>query len=149
MTEEVLEKEEDFTPEIRHVRLTNGDEIFGHVEEDEKAGGILVHRPMLSVRYQNPDGSIGVGVTSYLPFQVPEKQVCFLKDEHIVTLTPVAQEVENFYHFNCHFSIEADEERLDAIGQTNFALSNQFFDEEMTKRAANGAILGPASQAMN
>ena len=144
----------DFVPNIRHIQLVNGEEIFGHVETayDDNSGesiGFIVHKPMKTVEYSLGGGQIGIMLSSWLPYQEPDKQACFIQDQHILCMSGVASEVQNFYHLQVQSSNEQDLERLDNISETNFQMSNRLFDEQIAEKTSNGSILGPTTSSVN
>lgn len=132
-------------PNIHHIRLTNGEEIFGHVERTDN--GIIVHKPLQTTEMESDDGSITVGLTSYLPFA--DDNFCYLNDVHVITSSKVHPEIERFYFLSCHFTGVRDERRLEEISLTNMKMANMITDEIVEASSSNGSYVMEGTEAIN
>lgn len=142
----MTEKKEVPVTNINHIRLSNGEEIFGHVEELDH--GIAVHTPLQTTEMEDPDGALSVGLTSYLPFA--DKNVCVFNDVHVITYNKVHPEIERFYFLSCHFTNRADTVRLEDISKTNLKMSDVIFNEMVTEVAnGNGSTVVNGTATIN
>lgn len=137
-----MTKKEIQPDNINHIRLANGEEIFGHVEVLDD--GIAVHTPLQTTEMEDDDGTVSVGLTSYLPFA--DENMCFFDNAHVITYNKVHPEIERFYFLSCHFTQRADGMRLADITNTNQQMTNRIFNQNFGDMA-NGAIVleGPIS----
>ncbi len=104
--------------EIKHIRLINGDEIFGSIvlEEDNQ---ITVGLPLVATDVLTPDGREATSLVPYLPFVDTDKNHCVLKNNMIITCTDVHDAVEDHYNLSLHYVEKSTDRRIQEIEEIN------------------------------
>ena len=101
-------KEETIVPEqqIMYFRLVTGDELVGScLGEDPDHTMVVIKQPMILSEIINPvTQSISITLSKYMIFS--NYEVIPIKNVHIVSMTRVIPELEEFYHSSVIFSNE-------------------------------------------
>jgi len=101
---------------IQHIRLCNGDEIFGSVEHEDEV--YVIYEPLISTEIETTTGS-AVVLVSYLPFAKPEHDFIEVSADKIISCVPVHPIVERHYELSLFNSKKAMEKQLERISKVN------------------------------
>lgn len=107
---------------ICHLRLTNGDEVFGKFVSFTGESYIL-DSPMVVESYEN-----SITLSKYILFS-DAKEIVFSM-MHVVTVTQVYPQFERYYYASLEYSKRYIEEKvLDGISMTSRALENHLSND--------------------
>jgi len=108
--------------EVMYLRLTTGDELVGcRLGEDEESTMVVIKSPMLLSEVLNPmTQSVSITLSKFMIFGSYE--VLPIKNEHIISMTRVIPELEEFYHSSVTFNREvASKEVASELARANRA----------------------------
>jgi hypothetical protein len=108
-------------PNIKHIRLINGEEIIGNVISNTKTK-IVVSEPLLVD--QNDEYVI---LTSYLPFSNPNQ--CDILKSHIITQSYLHPEMIRYYYYSLKFVNKKDMVMLQEIHKVNSMMQASLLSE--------------------
>jgi hypothetical protein len=104
--------------QIYHVRLLNGDELFGSVYEIyEDNTKVRIVEPLCTTELEDMEGNVTIGLMDYLPFS--ENNQCDVSKGHIISCTKVHPDISNFYELSKHFTEKANSDMLNKIQFTS------------------------------
>jgi len=108
--------------EVMYFRLTTGDELVGYrLGEDEESTIVVIKSPMLLSEVLNPmTQSVSITLSKFMIFS--DYDVLPIKNEHIISMTRVIPELEEFYHSSVTFNREvASKEVASELARANRA----------------------------
>lgn len=112
---------------IQHIRLCNGDEIFGSTKQENEM--YTIYEPLISTEIDTATGS-AVVLLSYLPFTDPDHNYIELSSDKILSCAPVHPIVERHYELSLFNSKKALEKQLERISQVNeYMVETMILDE--------------------
>lgn len=116
--------------QIRHIRLLNGDEIFGEILlESDKS--ITIQSPLVAADHINQDGMEVIALVPYLPFSEEDNDVCEISCDKIITYCSVHEIVEEHYRLSLHMCDKAYNQQLMKIAEVNRFMQESMMLDEM------------------
>ena len=108
-------------PNIKHIRLINGEEIIGNIIGQTKTKWII-SEPLLVD--QNEDYVV---LNSYLPFSDPNQ--CEISKSHIITMAYLHPEMIRYYYYSLKFVVKKDRIMLQEIHKVNSHMQASLLSE--------------------
>lgn len=88
--------------EVRHIRLTNGDEIIGELIETTN-NQLMISKPMVVSEREDPNTNISTIILSkYVLFD--NDSVIPFNRSHVITCTDVLPEIRKYYYNSVEFN---------------------------------------------
>ena len=106
--------------QIYHLRLMNGDELFGTIEKNTNPLVLRVGHPLCTADMET-EGAMTIGLMDYLPFS--GNDYCDIQKSHIMTCTQVHDHIEEFYHLSKHFTELSNKDMIEKIRLTCLHMS--------------------------
>ncbi len=114
MKDEEAKKEETTVPKqkIMYFRLITGDELVGScIGEDPDQTMVVIKQPMVLSEVLNPiTQSVSLTLSKYMIFG--NYEVVPIRNEHIISMTKVIPELEEFYHSSVLFNDEVSSKEI-------------------------------------
>lgn len=114
MKDDESKKEETIVPKqkIMYFRLITGDELVGScLGEDSNRTMVVIKQPMVLSEVLNPvTQSVSLTLSKYMIFG--NYEVVPIRNEHIVSMTRVIPELEEFYHSSVIFNNEVSSKEI-------------------------------------
>tara|TARA_R110000822_G_scaffold87809_1_gene203995 strand:+ start:418 stop:810 length:393 start_codon:yes stop_codon:yes gene_type:complete len=117
---------------VYHCKLSNGDEVFGQIEQTDN--GLTIHQPM-SLSDHGDESGEAVGLYSYMPFS--EKQSCTIQWEHVISFNKVLPVVEEFFHLSRHFAEQSIVKQLENIQFGNQQMKQYIEEDQLEYNITN------------
>jgi|TARA_R110002126_G_scaffold47593_3_gene133321 hypothetical protein len=121
---------------VYHCKLSNGDEVFGQIEQTDL--GLTIHQPM-SLSDYGDEGGDAVGLYSYMPFS--EEQSCTIHWEHVMSFNKVLPVVEEFFHLSRHFAERSIIKQLENIQFGNQQMKQYIEEDQLDSISTNQSSL--------
>ena len=148
---------EEIEQKIVYIKLVTGDEVVGDcLGEDDKQTVVIIKHPMVMAEIVNPyTQAVGLTLARY-SLCGPGHYVVPFKHEHIVTMTPVVDEMVSFYNNSVTFHKEiADKNVLEELESASAATKSAVmcerkqrdFEDEIIKHATN--IIIPSNTSIH
>lgn len=115
---------------IYHIRLVNGEELFGELI-DINSEEYWIKQPLVSSDIAEHDGTTNIVLTPYLPFTDTDDDVCSLNRDHVITLSKVHPVVEQHYALATYWGNKTMDAQLQKISAVNKYMQESLMLEEM------------------
>lgn len=113
---------------IYHIRLNNGDEIFGSIEE--LSDRIIVEQPLCATEIGDQEGNVCIGLIGYLPYSQLSK--CSIDKNHIITFSKVNSVTKKFYQLSKYFTNQHDQLMMEKLNSTSDYMQKLIENDNLT-----------------
>lgn len=124
---------------VKHIRIINGDEVFGIVES-ESSDKIQINTPMVLEEKYDPSGQTMLTLSKYVPFSV--NPIIELQKSHVISCEAVHFEMERYYLNSLYYTNKRENVMLDNIASVNKVMEELYAEEQFS---ANATHIGTTS----
>lgn len=124
---------------IFHIRLINGDELLGDLHKEDDLN-YTIDQPLLLEEVFDHETHIPKQIlTDYVPFSIPK--ACNINKIAVISMTPVADEVLDFYRHSVELTKMKSKTVLENISRVSDEMVEYFKEEDILDECEGASML--------